>query len=117
MCVPVSKTLLVFAECVFITAALAKGRVELPALITDNMLLQARAIAPVWDVADPNEQVTMTIEDSKAAVRFGSDFTWNIRIGPLQPGGATTFFSIASPLESSGFTAPCFCEVLTSRNR
>ncbi len=71
----------------FVGAITASGRVTLPAIISDNMVLQSGAKVAIWGLADPGEQVTVAVAGIKLSTPAGSDGTWKVAIGPFQPGG------------------------------
>ncbi len=67
-------------------AAAAQAAIRLPALIGDNMVLQAETKTNVWGWADPQEKVTVTFADKKAEATAGPDGKWNARLADLKAG-------------------------------
>jgi len=64
-----------------------RADVTLPALFSDNMVLQRGIAAPVWGKAAPGEQVTVSIAGQQATATAGADGRWLARLAPLQAGG------------------------------
>ena len=69
------------------TAPLAQAEVKLPALISNNMVLQQGKEEAVWGMADPGEQVSVALGDQKVTAAADSDGRWKVQFGPLKPGG------------------------------
>jgi sialate O-acetylesterase len=61
--------------------------VRLPALFSDNMVIQREMNIPVWGWADPGERVTVKIGDYLAETVTGREGKWKVRIGPFTAGG------------------------------
>jgi sialate O-acetylesterase len=61
--------------------------VRLPALFSDNMVLQQEMEIPVWGWADPGEKVIIEIGDFRAEAVTNNEGKWKLRIGPLKAGG------------------------------
>ncbi|MCL5271555.1 MAG: sialate O-acetylesterase [bacterium] len=82
-------TCLVLAFCLAAIAGRAPARVELPAIISDNMVLQRGAKVPIWGKAADGEKVTVEFQGKKetAQAREGH---WMVTFGDLQPGGPFT---------------------------
>lgn len=65
--------------------------VRLPALFTDNAVLQRDMPLPVWGWADPGEQVTVRIGDqTKTATPDAKTGKWTVKLDPLPVGGPLT---------------------------
>ena len=69
----------------------ARAEVKLPAILSDNMCLQANHTLPIWGKADPGEQVTVTLNDQKQSATAGADGKWSLTLkaipdnaGPLE---------------------------------
>ena len=82
---PTSRVPLAIAISLF-TAAAAQAAIRLPALIGDNMVLQAEAKTNVWGWADPGEKVTVTFADKKTETTAGADGKWSARLSDLKAG-------------------------------
>jgi len=61
--------------------------VRLPALISDNMVLQRDMKVHVWGWADPEEEIIVTIEEQKLTAKAGSDGKWMVNLEPMTAGG------------------------------
>ena len=61
--------------------------VRLPALFSENMVIQHEMNIPVWGWADPGEKVMVEIGDHKAQATANAEGKWKVRIGPLKAGG------------------------------
>jgi sialate O-acetylesterase len=73
----------------FFTAALTlatQAAVRLPALISDNMVLQQEVPANVWGWADPGEKVTVTFGDKSATATADAAGKWRVKLPELKSG-------------------------------
>jgi sialate O-acetylesterase len=73
-------------------AALAAGTpaqadVKLPAVFSDQMVLQAGLAVPVFGVADPGEEVAVQFRGQTKNAVAGKDGKWQVRLAPLEPDG------------------------------
>ena len=73
---------------VLMGAAAAAADVKLPALISDNMVLQQGRQVAIWGTADAGEQVTVSLGEQKETATADSDGKWKVELGPLKAGGA-----------------------------
>src|SRR5271154_1648387 len=64
-----------------------RADVRLPAIISDNMVLQQKTKATVWGEADPNEKVTVKIGPVTQAVAAGADGHWAMKLPAMKAGG------------------------------
>jgi sialate O-acetylesterase len=80
------KFLLVPLLSVVFVALAAQAEVRLPALFSDNMVLQQRMDAPVWGWADDGEEVKVSFRGKtvKAKAKNGK---WMVKLGKLKAGG------------------------------
>jgi sialate O-acetylesterase len=83
----VTKTVLFLFACLCLASPWARAEVKLPSLFSENMVLQAGAIDPVWGTAAPQERVTGTLDSQQASATADASGRWKVEIGPLQPGG------------------------------
>jgi hypothetical protein len=67
-------------------APVARADVRLPALISDHMVLQQDAAAPLWGWADPGEKVTLDIGGQTLKTQAGADGAWEVKLHKLKPG-------------------------------
>ena len=80
-----------------ISAALtgpAFADVKLPAIISDNMVLQQETPAGVWGWAEPGEKVTVKFAGKSAETAAGADGKWNVKLEALTA-GATGELTVA----------------------
>src|SRR5215471_15220892 len=75
-----------FGVVCFVTTPGARANVRLPAIFSDNMVLQQDARVPVWGWADEGEEVTVRFRDqlSKTKAKNGK---WMVKLHGLKPGG------------------------------
>ncbi len=64
----------------------ARADVRLPALVSDNMVLQQKTVVPIWGWAEEGEVVTVQIQNQKVTV-ITKDGKWMVRLKPLTAGG------------------------------
>ena len=69
-----------------LATATAFADVKLPALISDHMVLEARAPVPVWGWAAPDEQVLVEIGKQKITTQAGANGEWRVELKPLKTG-------------------------------
>ena len=72
---------------ILIGAAAAIADVRLPALISDNMVLQQGRQVAIWGTADAGEQVTVSLGEQKATATADANGQWKVELGPLKKGG------------------------------
>ena len=61
--------------------------VRLPALFTDNMVLQREREIPVWGWANPGGEVSVSIAGNTATAEVGEDGKWRTNLPALPAGG------------------------------
>ncbi|QQS46104.1 MAG: sialate O-acetylesterase [Acidobacteriota bacterium] len=69
-----------------VLTSIASADVRLPALISDNMVLQQKANVPIWGWADEDEVVTVRIQNQTATTKAVGG-KWMVRLKPLGAGG------------------------------
>jgi sialate O-acetylesterase len=72
---------------ILIGAATAAADVKLPALISDNMVLQEGRQVAIWGAADAGEQVTVSLGEQKQTATADSNGQWKVELEPLKKGG------------------------------
>jgi sialate O-acetylesterase len=77
------------ASC-FLAAQPVLADVKLPAIISNNMVLQSDKPLPIWGTADAGEKVTVTIADQKAEATADDKGAWKVTLKPLKAGDAVT---------------------------
>ncbi|MCL5019293.1 MAG: sialate O-acetylesterase [Patescibacteria group bacterium] len=70
-----------------LTTSPAVAAVKLPAVISDNMVLQRNTSIPVWGTADQGEIVTVTFGNQKATTTTGNDGKWMVKLDRMDAGG------------------------------
>jgi sialate O-acetylesterase len=68
----------------------SRADVKLPALFTDHMVLQRDQKDRVWGWADPDEEVTVSINGQTKAAKAGEDGRWEVTLDPIAAGGPYT---------------------------
>jgi sialate O-acetylesterase len=79
--------LLVLCQCL---VTLARASPSLPYLISDHAIFQQGRKIHVWGTADPAEEITVALSQSKAATRADSTGEWSVDLPPMQAGGPFT---------------------------
>jgi sialate O-acetylesterase len=67
-------------------AGVAAAAVKLPAVFSDNMVLQRGQPAPVWGWADKGEEVTVAVAGQSHAAKAGEDGRWKVVLDKLDIG-------------------------------
>ena len=70
-----------------LVACPAPAAVKLPAVFSDNMILQRDRPVPVWGWAAPEEEVTVTIARQTVTSKAGKDGRWQTTLAALETGG------------------------------
>jgi len=60
---------------------------HLPAIFSDNMVLQRNFATPIWGTASPNQSITLTIAGQTKQATAGADGKWMIKLDPTKEGG------------------------------
>lgn len=79
-------TTLVIGAGVFSAAAMAD--VKLPAIISDNMVVQAGKPLSIWGTADAGEKVRVTFGKDTQNTTAAADGKWSVKLSPVQAGEA-----------------------------
>jgi hypothetical protein len=66
-----------FFFIILMAASVSIAKISLPSIISDNMVLQADANAPIWGKAEPNHKVTITCSWSRESININSDSQGN----------------------------------------
>jgi sialate O-acetylesterase len=69
------------------SAATARAAVSLPAIISDNMVLQQGVKVRIWGKAKPGEQVAVTFDKKTSDTVADAQGRWQLSIGPFKAGG------------------------------
>lgn len=65
----------------------ANSEIKLPALITNNMVLQRQKEINIWGWAEVDEQVTVSIDHQEKSTITGTDGRWEIKLDPMEASG------------------------------
>ena len=61
--------------------------VSLPAIFSDNMVLQRQTAISVWGNANANEEITIELDTQRVTIKADAGGTWQIHLDPLEAGG------------------------------
>lgn len=75
------------AVFVALSVSLARAEVKLPAVFSDNMVLQRDIDVPVWGWADAGEKVVVTFNGQTKDTVAGENGKWFLKLSPMQAGG------------------------------
>ncbi|MEI6339756.1 MAG: sialate O-acetylesterase [Verrucomicrobiota bacterium] len=74
-----------------VTPTPAAGGLRLPAIFSDNMVLQAGVPVPVWGWAAPGESVTISVAGQSVTAKADAQGKWKAMLAPLQVADNLTF--------------------------
>jgi sialate O-acetylesterase len=72
---------------ILIFACAVRAEVRLPAIISDNMVLQQGTKVRIWGNAKAGERVTVTFQNKSSEAVADAQGRWTVFIGPLKSGG------------------------------
>ncbi len=75
------------ALLVLLALTSAQANVNLPAVLSDRMVVQQGAPVRVWGHADPGETVTVAFHGRKASAKADAAGKWTLSLKPVKPGG------------------------------
>lgn len=89
--------LIVFSMLVYCNAIAqtTKSRLILPAIFSDNMILQRDVSIPFWGTAIPGQKVSVTLKNLTKQVVADNDGKWSLRLSPMRAGGPYSITIIA----------------------
>ncbi len=61
--------------------------VSLPAIFSDNMVLQRQIAISVWGNASANEEITIELDTQRVTITADAGGTWQIHLSPMSAGG------------------------------
>ena len=73
--------------CVLVVAISADAEVRVPAIISDNMVLQQGTKVRIWGIASTGEHVAVTFDKKTSNIIADSQGRWQVLIGPFKAGG------------------------------
>ena len=79
--------LLLTAASIALMSLYARADVKLPAIISDNMCLQAGKTLPIWGTAVAGEEVTVSLNGQTQKATAGADGKWMVKLPAMQVGG------------------------------
>lgn len=79
-----------FSAIFFLAAFAASATVRLPALFSDNMVLQRGTTVQVWGWADDGEKVTVNFRNQKKST-VAKNGKWSLKLSALKAGGPDVF--------------------------
>jgi sialate O-acetylesterase len=74
-----------FSLIPFLPAATAQ--IKLPAIFSDNMVLQRNAKIPIWGMAKPGQQITVKIHQQSKMATTDRDGRWRVDLAAMPAGG------------------------------
>lgn len=77
--------LLTTACCLF--SMVTKAQLKLPAIISDNMILQSSIPVPIWGSALPGEKIKVSFKGKTYTTTTGRDSAWFVKLGTYPAGG------------------------------
>ncbi|HEC41470.1 MAG TPA: sialate O-acetylesterase [Bacteroides sp.] len=83
------KQILIYLNIIFLTSGNVFGDVSLPAILSDNMVLQRDAAVPIWGWADPGEEISVRCEWAENEVKIitNQSGAWQTIISTPASGG------------------------------
>ena len=84
------KFVLILSAALFLTAGVLQAKVELPSVLSDNMVLQRESSVALWGKAEPGKTVSVTVGWSKEKVMAKADSQtgkWLVRVATPSAGG------------------------------
>ena len=84
------------AVCLLLSAAATQAQsspptqntaLRLPAIISDNMVVQAGVELPFWGWDAPGVEVAVSFEGRRVSAVAGTDGRWHVRLPPFNSGG------------------------------
>jgi sialate O-acetylesterase len=83
------------AAIMLATAPSARADVKLPAILSDNMCLQANHALSIWGQADPGEAVTVTLRDQKQSATADQTGNWRVTLAAMPAASAPMEMQVA----------------------
>ena len=69
---------------------IAQAEVKMPAIFGNNMVLQQKTSNLIWGIAEPGEDVTVSIAGQTKSAKADADGKWSVKLDPLQVGEPLT---------------------------
>jgi sialate O-acetylesterase len=65
----------------------ATAQIKLPAIFSDNMVLQRNAKIPIWGMAKPGQQITVKLQQQSKTTTADRDGKWRVDLAAMPAGG------------------------------
>lgn len=75
----------------------AKAALQLPAVISDHMILQRDIALPLWGTGTPGEKVSVEFAGQSKTSTVGADGKWMVKLDPLPASGESRELIVKSP--------------------
>src|SRR5215217_4417766 len=82
-----NRTRLTLPVLILVLAAAVRAEVRLPAIISDNMVLQQGMKVRIWGNAKAGERVSVAFDKQTSSTVADTQGHWQVLIGPLKAGG------------------------------
>ena len=92
---PYAATILGTLSALFLAAPQALAKVTLAPVFGDHMVLQQGQPVPVWGMADPGEQVTVSAGEHQVTATADQQGKWAAKLPPLKAGGGAMEVKVA----------------------
>src|SRR5688500_10206103 len=80
-------TILLLLSLYLFAVSHAIADVKVPALFSDNSVLQQQVRVPIWGTAEAGETVTVAFQGQRQSTVAGRDGKWMVKLDPLRAGG------------------------------
>lgn len=78
----------------FVCVGAVRAEVRLPAIISDNMVLQQATKVRIWGNARAGERVIVTFQNKSAEAVADAQGRWQVFVGPLKSGGPASELTV-----------------------
>ena len=96
---PISQAILL-AGIMLSACGLANAEVQLPKILSSNMVIQRGQSVSIWGTCNAGAKVQVSLGDESASVIAGPDGSWQVTLGPLAAGGPYTLTATAGGTSS-----------------
>jgi len=72
------------ATCIVAAVCPAMAAVKMPAVFSENMVIQAGMPVPVWGWAAPNEKITVKFAGQEKSATAGADGKWTLKLDQMK---------------------------------
>ena len=93
-----NKTLSVILFSFFVT--LLHGKLSLPSIFSDNMVLQRDQSIPVWGWSEVGNTITIELQSKKVSTVSGADGKWMLKLDPMKASSTPLTMKIEDGAES-----------------